>query len=61
MGVGPMEQEEVTASSVGRRVACDGERATVLYVGPIPRTAGENSSKIRPRNHNNRTGDMLAK
>ncbi|XP_056891978.1 tubulin-specific chaperone E isoform X3 [Takifugu flavidus] len=40
MGVGPMEQEEVTASAVGRRVACDGERATVRYVGPIPPTAG---------------------
>ncbi|TWW59166.1 E Tubulin-folding cofactor [Takifugu flavidus] len=35
-----MEQEEVTASAVGRRVACDGERATVRYVGPIPPTAG---------------------
>lgn len=61
MGVGPMEQEEVTASAVGRRVACDGERATVLYVGPIPPTEGENRSKISPRNHNNRPGDTLAK
>lgn len=61
MGVGPMEQEEVTARAVGRRVACDGERATVLYVGPIPPTAGENRSKISPINHNNRPGDTLAK
>ncbi|TNN27273.1 Tubulin-specific chaperone E [Liparis tanakae] len=26
--------------SAGRRVSCDGERATVRYVGPVPPTAG---------------------
>uniref|UniRef100_A0A671VAI8 Tubulin-specific chaperone E n=1 Tax=Sparus aurata TaxID=8175 RepID=A0A671VAI8_SPAAU len=30
----------VPADAVGRRVACDGERATVRYVGPVPPTAG---------------------
>ncbi|CAF90063.1 unnamed protein product, partial [Tetraodon nigroviridis] len=32
--------EAVPAAAVGRRVSCDGERATVRYVGPVPPTAG---------------------
>lgn len=40
MGVDHTEQE-VPADAVGRRVACDGERATVRYVGPVPPTAGK--------------------
>ncbi|KAM8772126.1 tubulin-specific chaperone E isoform 1-T2 [Acanthopagrus schlegelii] len=40
MGVDHTELEEVPADAVGRRVACDGERATVRYVGPVPPTAG---------------------
>jgi len=31
---------EVPELSAGRRVSCDGERATVRYVGPVPPTAG---------------------
>ncbi|KAM3623567.1 uncharacterized protein V6R79_012773 [Siganus canaliculatus] len=30
----------VPADAVGKRVFCDGERATVRYVGPVPPTAG---------------------
>ncbi|KAK5865493.1 hypothetical protein PBY51_019759 [Eleginops maclovinus] len=36
MGVDHPDPEE----AVGRRVSCDEERATVLYVGPVPPTAG---------------------
>ncbi|XP_071368632.1 tubulin-specific chaperone E-like, partial [Centroberyx affinis] len=31
---------ELPADAAGRRVTCDGERATVRYVGPVPPTAG---------------------
>lgn len=31
---------EVPVNAVGRRVSCDGERATVRYVGPVPPTSG---------------------
>ncbi|XP_073345711.1 tubulin-specific chaperone E [Pagrus major] len=37
MGV---DQVQLEADAVGRRVSCDGERATVRYVGPVPPTAG---------------------
>ncbi|XP_054460058.1 tubulin-specific chaperone E [Anoplopoma fimbria] len=39
MGVDQEEPEEKELSA-GRRVSCDGERATVRYVGPVPPTAG---------------------
>lgn len=39
MGVDPAETE-VPADAVGRRVSCDGERATVRFVGPVPPTEG---------------------
>ncbi|XP_034381852.1 tubulin-specific chaperone E [Cyclopterus lumpus] len=39
MGVDHTEPE-VPEHSAGRRVSCDGERATVRYVGPVPPTAG---------------------
>lgn len=39
MGV-DLTEPEVPADAVGRRVSCDGERATVRYVGPVPPTAG---------------------
>ncbi len=39
MGVEQTEPE-MPADVVGRRVSCDGERATVRYVGPVPPTAG---------------------
>ncbi|CAJ1052783.1 tubulin-specific chaperone E isoform X1 [Xyrichtys novacula] len=39
MGTDPTEPE-VPGDAVGRRVSCDGERATVRYVGPVPPTAG---------------------
>ncbi|XP_034722410.1 tubulin-specific chaperone E [Etheostoma cragini] len=40
--MGPDQTEPgLPADPVGRRVSCDGERATVLYVGPVPPTAGE--------------------
>lgn len=50
--MGLMELEDVTASAVGRRVSCDGERATVRYVGPVPPTAGETRAEVRPSNRN---------
>uniref|UniRef100_A0A3P9MFD2 Tubulin-specific chaperone E n=1 Tax=Oryzias latipes TaxID=8090 RepID=A0A3P9MFD2_ORYLA len=31
---------EVPVNAVGRRVSCDGERATIRYVGPVPPTSG---------------------
>lgn len=34
-------EPEIPADLVGKRVSCDGERATVLYVGPVPPTTGE--------------------
>ena len=37
MGVDQPDPEEV----VDRRVSCDGERATVRYLGPVPPTAGK--------------------
>lgn len=49
--MGLMELEEVTAGAVGRRVSCDGERATVRYVGPVPPTAGEIRAEVSPNNH----------
>ncbi|XP_028459968.1 tubulin-specific chaperone E [Perca flavescens] len=39
MGVDQTEPG-MPADPVGRRVSCDGERATVRYVGPVPPTAG---------------------
>ncbi|XP_041642028.1 tubulin-specific chaperone E isoform X1 [Cheilinus undulatus] len=39
MGVDHTEPE-VPADTVGRRVSCDGERATVRYVGSVPPTSG---------------------
>nr|XP_020511636.1 tubulin-specific chaperone E isoform X1 [Labrus bergylta]XP_020511637.1 tubulin-specific chaperone E isoform X1 [Labrus bergylta]XP_029137479.1 tubulin-specific chaperone E isoform X1 [Labrus bergylta] len=39
MGVDHTEPE-VPEDAVGRRVSCDGERATVRYVGSVPPTAG---------------------
>lgn len=42
-----MEPQDVTAAAVGRRVSCDGERATVRYVGPVPPTAGEVSAEVK--------------
>lgn len=30
----------VPTDLLGRRVSCDGERASVLYVGPVPPTEG---------------------
>lgn len=39
MGVDPAGTE-VPADAVGRRVVCDGERATVRFVGPVPPTEG---------------------
>ncbi|MFT7807043.1 tubulin-specific chaperone E isoform X1 [Arapaima gigas] len=36
----PMRQELPEHCAVGRRVSCDGERATVRYVGAVPPTAG---------------------
>lgn len=47
MVVGQMEPQEVTAAAVGRRVSCDGERATVRYVGPVPPTAGEVRAEVK--------------
>uniref|UniRef100_A0A673MIG0 Tubulin-specific chaperone E n=1 Tax=Sinocyclocheilus rhinocerous TaxID=307959 RepID=A0A673MIG0_9TELE len=35
-----MKAQEVSEDAVGRRVSCDGERATVRYVGPVLPTAG---------------------
>ncbi|XP_066503868.1 tubulin-specific chaperone E [Hoplias malabaricus] len=32
--------EQLPEDAVGRRVSCDGERATVRYVGPVPPTTG---------------------
>lgn len=56
--MGLMELEEVTASAVGRRVSCDGERATVRYVGPVPPTAGEIRAEVSPSNHNRTSGTL---
>ncbi|XP_034043535.1 tubulin-specific chaperone E [Thalassophryne amazonica] len=39
MGVDQVELE-VPVDAVGRRVSCDGERATVRYVGQVPPTTG---------------------
>lgn len=47
MVAGLMEAEDVTAAAVGRRVSCDGERATVRYVGPVPPTAGELRAEVK--------------
>lgn len=33
--------EQVPEDAVGRQVLCDGERATVRYVGTVPPTTGE--------------------
>lgn len=33
--------EQVVEDAVGRRVLCDGKRATVRYVGTVPPTSGE--------------------
>lgn len=36
--------EHLPEDAVGRRVLCDGERATVRYIGTVPPTAGEHSA-----------------
>lgn len=36
----PTMEEGVPADAVGRRIACDGERATVRFVGTVPPTKG---------------------
>lgn len=33
--------EQVPGDAVGRRVLCEGEQATVRYIGTVPPTSGE--------------------